>query len=200
MVGTARTALRPSSAMTVLHCTEVKNRASRKPDSQVHTGWLRMPRSHEPTTASARPIRLSIGSRPTPPSRTATRLSAELSLLSPSTNSLSGRHRHLGRVVEPAIVAHLEDRMVDAVRQRLDEAVGPLGAAAIVFGLACAIRLQRRGVVVDEELALPQLDAVARQSHHALDPGLRAVAGPAEHDDVAALGRVAEQAAGFPAA
>jgi hypothetical protein len=87
--------------------------------------------------------------------------------------------------------------VADAVRQRLDEAIGPLGVAAIVFRLACAIRLQARGVVVDEELALPQLDAVARQSHHALDPGLRAVARPAEHDDVAALGRVAEQAAGF---
>ena len=62
----------------------------RKPDSHVHTGWLRMPKSQEPTTASARPIRLSIGNSPTPPSRTATRLSAELSLLSPSTNSLPG--------------------------------------------------------------------------------------------------------------
>src|SRR3954467_8343940 len=72
------------------HCTEVKNRASRKPDSHVHTGWLRTPRSHEPTTASARPIRLSLGNSPTPPSCTATRLSAELSRLSPSTNSRPG--------------------------------------------------------------------------------------------------------------
>src|SRR5689334_9003931 len=71
-------------------CTAVKNRATRKPESQVHTGWLRMPRSHEPTTASARPTRLSIGKRPTPPSRTETRLSAELSRLSPSTNSFPG--------------------------------------------------------------------------------------------------------------
>src|SRR5206468_5741941 len=84
-----------------------------------------------------------------------------------------------------------------AVRQRLDEAIGPLRVAAIVFGLPHAIRLQGRGVVVDEELALPQLDAVARQPDHALDPGLRAVARPAEYDDVAALGRVAEQAAGL---
>src|SRR5260370_38384705 len=66
-----------------VQCTAVKNRATRKPDSQVHTGWLRMPRSHDPTTASARPIRLSIGNSPTPPSRTGTRLSAELSRLSP---------------------------------------------------------------------------------------------------------------------
>src|SRR5579863_1851318 len=71
---------------TCLQCTEVKNRARRKPDSQVQTGWPRMPRSHEPTTASARPTRSSIGSRPTPPSRTATRLSEELSRLSPITN------------------------------------------------------------------------------------------------------------------
>src|ERR1700687_3304834 len=73
-----------------VQCTDVKNRATRNPDSQVHTGWLRMPRSHDPTTASARPIRLSIGNRPTPPSRTGTRLSAELSRLSPITNRWPG--------------------------------------------------------------------------------------------------------------
>src|SRR3984957_17072003 len=28
-----------------VQCTAVKNRATRKPDSQVHTGWLRIPRS-----------------------------------------------------------------------------------------------------------------------------------------------------------
>src|ERR1700737_305057 len=71
-------------------CTAVKNRATRKPDSQVHTGWPRLPRSHDPTTASARPTRLSIGNSPTPPSRTGTRLSAELSRLSPITNRWSG--------------------------------------------------------------------------------------------------------------
>src|SRR6202035_442532 len=69
---------------------EQKNRARRKPDSHVHTGWPRMPRSQDPITASARPIRLSIGNNPTPPSRTATRLSAELSRLSPITNRRSG--------------------------------------------------------------------------------------------------------------
>src|SRR5437016_14101586 len=73
-----------------VQCTAVKNREPRKPDSQVQTGWLRMPRSHEPTTASARPTRLSIGNSPTPPSRNATRLSAELSRLSPSTNRFPG--------------------------------------------------------------------------------------------------------------
>ena len=52
-------------------------------------------------------------------------------------------------------------------------------------------------MVVDEELALPHLDAVAGQADDALDPGLRAVAGPAEHDDVAALRRTAEHAAGL---
>src|SRR6478735_9050640 len=34
---------------------------------------------------------------------------------------LSRRHRHFRRVVEPAIVLDLEDRVADAVRQRLDE-------------------------------------------------------------------------------
>ena len=55
----------------------------------------------------------------------ATRLSAELSLLSPSTNSFPGGTVTSGRVVEPAIVAHLEDRVVDAVRQRLDDSDRP---------------------------------------------------------------------------
>src|SRR3569833_3089974 len=72
------------------HRTAVKKRLSRKPESQAQTGWFRMPRSQEPTTASARPTRLSIGSSPTPPSRTETRLSAELSRLSPSTNNWPG--------------------------------------------------------------------------------------------------------------
>src|SRR5665213_2354277 len=82
-------------AMTIslrglLQRTAVKNRLRRKPDSQVVTGWLRMPRSQEPTTASARPTRSSTGNNPTPPSRTGTRLSAALSRLSPITNSRSG--------------------------------------------------------------------------------------------------------------
>src|SRR6202034_1238962 len=65
----------------LLQRTEVKKRARRKPDSHVHTGWARMPRSQEPITASARPTRSSIGKNPTPPSRSGTRLSAELSRL-----------------------------------------------------------------------------------------------------------------------
>src|ERR1700722_1987999 len=70
----------------LLQRTEVKKRARRKPDSHVHTGWPRIPRSQEPITASARPTRSSIGKNPTPPSRSGTRLSAELSRLSPITN------------------------------------------------------------------------------------------------------------------
>src|ERR1700743_469905 len=66
-----------------LQRTAVKNRPRRKPDNHVVTGWLRMPRSQEPTTASARPTKSSIGNSPTPPSLTGTRLSAELSRLSP---------------------------------------------------------------------------------------------------------------------
>src|SRR5260370_42566385 len=66
------------AARALVQCTAVKNRATRKPDSQVHTGWLRMPRAHDPTTASARPTRLSIGNSPTPPPRTGTRRSADL--------------------------------------------------------------------------------------------------------------------------
>src|SRR5258708_7716184 len=51
-------------------------------------------------------------------------------------------------------------------------------------------------MVVDEELALPDLDTVAGQSHDALDPGLRPVAGPAEHHDIAALRRAAGRGGG----
>ena len=49
------------------------------------------------------------------------------------------RHRHFRRVVEPAIVTDLEDRVRHAVGQRLDIAVGGLSAAIVVFGLADAI-------------------------------------------------------------
>ena len=47
------------------------------------------------------------------------------------------------------------------------------------------------------ELALPHLDAIAGQADDALDPGLRAVARPAEHHDVAALRRGGEHAPGL---
>src|SRR5258705_8293114 len=52
-------------------------------------------------------------------------------------------------------------------------------------------------MVVDEELALPHLDTIAGQVDDALDPGLRTVAGPAEHHDVAKLGHFAEHASGL---
>ena len=72
--------------------------------------------SQEPTTASARPIRLSIGNSPTPPSRTGDAAVGGIVAVVAEHEQFARRHRHLGRVVEPAIVAHLEDRMADAVR------------------------------------------------------------------------------------
>jgi len=87
--------------------------------------------------------------------------------------------------------------VADAARQGLDVAMRRLGAAIVVFGLADAVRLELGRMVVDEELALAHLDAIAGQADDALDPGLRAVARPAEHHDIAALRRAAEEASGL---
>src|ERR1700743_690172 len=117
----------------------------RKPESQVQTGWLRMPRSHEPITASARPTRSSIGSVPTPPSLTGTPLSAAVGgvvSVVPHHEQTALRHRYLGRVVEAAIVIELEDFVADAARQRLDVAMRRLGVAIVVLGGADPVRLQ----------------------------------------------------------
>src|SRR5258708_1290460 len=66
--------------------TRLQNLPPPDHDSQGRTGRLRMPRSPEPTPAAARPPRLSVGNSPTRPWPTGTRLSAELSRLSPITN------------------------------------------------------------------------------------------------------------------
>src|SRR6185312_8348826 len=108
---------------------------------------------------------------------------------------LAGRHRHLERVVEPSVVAHLQDGVGNDVRQRLNVTIGALDIAVVVLGLAHALWLQRGRMVIDEELALAHLDAVSGQSDNALDPGLRVVARPAEHHHVAALGRALEHPA-----
>src|SRR5262245_86007 len=71
-------------------CTGVKKRDNRRPDGQSRIGRLLTARSHEPTIASTRPTRSSTGSNPTPPARTGTRLSAELSRLSPITKRWPG--------------------------------------------------------------------------------------------------------------
>src|SRR5882757_3126707 len=104
------------------------------------------------------------------------------------------RHGHFRRVVEPAIVAKLENRMRNAIGQSLDIAMGWLYSAVAVFGFASPIGLQRCSMIVDEELALPHLDAITGQADDTLDPGLRPVAGPAEHHDIAELRRFAEHA------
>src|ERR1700682_5893407 len=178
-------------------CTAVKNREPRKPDSQVHTGWLRMPRSQEPTTASARPTRLSIGNSPTPPSRTGTRLSAELSRLSPITNSRSGGTVTSGVLSSRPLSRSLKIAGAAPVRQGVDLAIGRFARAVVVLGFARPVGFQRRGMVVDEELALPHLDAIAGQAGDTLDPGLRAIARPAEHHDIAELWRVGEHPPGL---
>src|SRR3981189_1312876 len=103
----------------------------------------------------------------------------------------------LRRVVEPAIVAKLENRMRNAIGQSLDVAIGWLYSAVAVFGFASPVGLQRCRMIVDEELALPHLDAIAGQADDTLDPGLRPGAGPAEHHDIAKLRRFAEHPSGL---
>ena len=49
---------------------------------------------------------------------------------------LPRRHRHLGGVVEPAVVAKLENRVADAIGQRLDIAIRRFDGAVVVFGFA----------------------------------------------------------------
>src|SRR6516164_2350394 len=88
----------------------------------------------------------------------------------------SRRHGHFHRVVEPAVVAQLVDRMRNAVRQRLDIAPGALYIAVIVLRITRAVGFERRRVIVDEELALAHLDTVAGHAYDTLDPGLRGVA------------------------
>ena len=87
--------------------------------------------------------------------------------------------------------------MTDAIRQSLDVAIRRLHAAPVVFCLANPVGLQLGGMIVDEELAMPDLDTIAGKADNSLDPGLRPVTRPAEYNDIAALGRFAEHAAGL---
>src|SRR5215510_13880503 len=82
-------------------CTDVKKRDSRRPDGQSWIGRFLTARSHEPTIASTRPTRSSTGSIPTPPARTGTRLSAELSRLSPITKRWPGGTMTSGMLSNP---------------------------------------------------------------------------------------------------
>src|SRR5262245_44061815 len=82
-------------------CTDVKKRDSRRPDGQSWIGRRLTARSHEPTMASTRPTRSSTGSIPTPPARTGTRLSAELSRLSPITKRWPGGTTTSGMLSNP---------------------------------------------------------------------------------------------------
>ena len=56
--------------------------------------------------------------------------------VSPSTNSWPGGTVTSGVLSSRPLSRILKIGVADAVRQRLDEAVGPLGVATIVFGLA----------------------------------------------------------------
>ena len=121
-----------------------------------------------------------------------TRLSAELSRLSPSTNSWPAGTVTSGVLSSRPLSRSLKIAWVTPFGSVSMIAIGRF-AAAESLRLRHAVGLQGRGMIVDEELALAQLDPVAGQADDAFDPGLRIVARPAEHDDVAALRGLAEQ-------
>ena len=87
--------------------------------------------------------------------------------------------------------------MADAVRQSLDIAIRRLDPTPVVFCLANPVGLQFGSMIVDEELALPDLNAIAGKADNPLDPGLRPVTRPAEYNDIAALWRFTEYAPGL---
>src|SRR2546423_6672176 len=99
----------------------------------------------------------------------------------------SRRHRHFRRVVEPPIVTQLENLVTDAIRQSLDVAIRRLHAAPVVFCLANPVGLQLGGMIVDEELAMPDLVTIAGNVDNSLDPGLRPVTRPSAYIDIAIL-------------
>src|SRR5512147_1126474 len=79
--------------------------------------------------------------------------------------------------------------MLMSAGERLSEARGGDCAAILGLNRARARRFDSDRLAVDADLAVADTDAVTRQSDHPLDPDLRAIARPAEDDDVAALGK-----------
>ena len=138
--------------------------------------------------ASTRPTRSSTGSRPTPPARDRHAAVGGIVAIVAHDEQMVGRHDDFRHVVERPCGGQLEDRMLAPARQRLDEARGRRSCSRLRFPtrpMPSGSNADRRAV--DRHAAVVQRDAVARQADHALDPDLRAVARPAEHDDVAAL-------------
>jgi hypothetical protein len=85
------------------------------------------------------------------------------------------RHQIFGRVVHFALVGRLDDIVPFAIRQRLD--VPPQrDVDTAVVGDIVVFLLARAKLAVDVELALPQLDAIARQADDPFDVVRRVVA------------------------
>ena len=137
--------------------------------------------------ASTRPTRSATGSMPTPPSRTGTRLSAELSRLSPMTNRWPIGTTVSGHIIERLERRELEDRVLAVARQRLDQAHGRRSRAILVFHLTGSVRLQRGGFAVDPHLSIAQCDMIAGQADHAFDAEFGTLARPAKDNHIATL-------------
>ena len=156
-----------------------------------------IPRADDGVDASDQ---ISTGSSPTPPARTGTRLSAELSRLSPITNRWSGGTMTSGMLSSDRRVDQFKDRVLASARQRLDETRGRRRALpSSVSDWPIPSGRMPTGVAVDRDRAVAQGDAIAGQADHALDPDLRAVAGPAEHHNIAALAAGRQGRAACPA-
>ena len=108
---------------------------------------------------------------------------------------MAGRHGVDRRVVVEAVIGEIERGVDDAVRQRLAIALDALHGAVVVGDeVVDALALDR--LAVDVEHAVDHLNAVAGQPDDALDVVGGVVLRQAEHDDVAAIDRLAENAAG----
>ena len=108
---------------------------------------------------------------------------------------MAGRHGVDRGVVVEAVIGEIERRVAHAVRQRLAIALDALNRAVVVGDeIVDALALDR--LAVDVEHAVDHLDAVAGQADDALDVVDRVVLGQAEHDHVAALDRLTDNAAG----
>ena len=113
---------------------------------------------------------------------------------------MARRHVIDRRVVERPVVADLDDRMVERrfagpARQALDILAQQHHRAALVVDEILG-RPARHLLVVDEELTVPHLDVIARQSDDPLDVVGRGVGRQFEYRDIAAMRRTRQDPAG----
>jgi hypothetical protein len=86
-------------------------------------------------------------------------------------------------------LSRCENRVRNAAGQSLDVTIRRFATAGFVFHLADAVRLQGGGMVVDEELALAHLDAIAGQTDNARPKPARSPSGTPRHRRASACRR-----------